>query len=135
MKLKINSIKTIAILLLAVLFSNSIYAQAGKKADKDTELWRYEIQCGGVGVQGTKLVKVFSYSKNPDVAIEQAKKNAVHGMIFQGFIGSSLQGCETQKPLTDNPALEQEKSDFFKAFFIVVESGGVVELAKLSKKY
>lgn len=103
--------------LFATVYSTSAFAQAGKKADKDTKLWRYEVQCVGVGNEGTKLIKVFSYSKKADVAIEQAKKNAVHAMIFQGFNGNSGSGCPTQKPLTDNPALEQEKADFFDAFF------------------
>jgi len=90
-------------------------AQAKKKADKDTKNWRYEIECVSVGTQGTYLVKVWSYSKKPTVAIEQAKKNAVHGVIFKGFTGQGA-GC-TQKPLTSNPALEQEKAAFFDEFF------------------
>lgn len=110
-------VMTAVTLLFAVAYSTSASAQAGNKADKDTKLWHYEVQCVGVGNEGTKLIKVFSYSKKADVAIEQAKKNAIHAMIFQGFNGNSGSGCPTQKPLTDNPALEQEKKDFFDAFF------------------
>jgi hypothetical protein len=90
-------------------------AQAKKKAEKDTENWRYEIECVSVGASGSYLVKVWSYSKKPVVAIEQAKKNAVHGIIFKGFTGKGA-GC-TQKPLTNDPNLEVEKADFFTAFF------------------
>jgi len=104
-------------LLFAAISPSTVSAQAGKKADKDTKIWRYEVQCVGVGNEGTKLIKVFSYSKKADVAIEQAKKNAVHAMIFQGFNGNSGSGCPSQKPLTSNPALEDEKKEFFDAFF------------------
>lgn len=103
-------------LLFAAIYSNTAFAQAGKKADKDTKIWRYEVQCVGVGVEGTKLVKVFSYSKKPDVAAEQAKKNAVHAMIFKGYVGNSGSGCPSQKPLA-NSSLEDEKAEFFDAFF------------------
>ena len=84
----------------------------------------------GVGVEGTKLVKVWSYSKNPVLAIEQAKKNAVHAMIFQGFSGNSATGCQTQKPLTNNPALESERADFFEAFF--ADGGKYMKFVTLS---
>ena len=90
-------------------------AQAKKKADKDTEIWRYEIEVVQQGTQGNYLIKVWSYSKKPDVAIEQAKKNAVHGIVFQGYAGKT--GVSGQKALASNPNLEQEKEDFFKPFF------------------
>lgn len=94
-------------------------AQARKKADKDTQEWRYEIEVVQTGTQGTYLIKVWSYSKKPDVAIEQAKKNAVHGVIFKGFAAkSSVAG---QKALANDVNLEVERADFFKPFF---EDGG-----------
>ena len=101
---------------MLVAFSNvNAQRRAKKLADKDTQSWRYEIEAVQTGVQGTYLVKVWSYSKKPNVAIEQAKKNAVHGIIFRGFAGKD--GVPGQKPIARNPNLEQEKSDFFKEFF------------------
>lgn len=101
-------------LILALGLSMNVSAQK-KKADKNTQNWVYEIEAAGVGTQGTYLIKVWSYSKNPTVAIEQAKKNAVHGIIFKGFMG--IQGVPGQKPLTSNPNLEMEQEQFFKNFF------------------
>jgi DNA polymerase III alpha subunit len=101
--------------LCLVLMSNNSFSQTKKKADKNTQEWKYEIEVVSVGVQGTYLVKVWSYSKKPNVAIEQAKKNAVHGIIFKGFAGKP--GVSGQKALTSNPALEQEQAAFFKDFF------------------
>lgn len=103
------------LLFLTLCYSVTVSAQAKKKADKQTAAWRYEIEAVGTGVQGTYLVKVWSYSKKPNVAIDQATKNAVHGIIFKGFAGK--QGVPSQKPLTTNVNLEEEKADFFKPFF------------------
>lgn len=80
-------IKLSSLLLVMVLgLSISVNAQAKKKADKDTEDFVYEIEGVGVGTQGTYLIKVWSYSKKPTVAINQAKKNAVHGIILKDFL-------------------------------------------------
>ena len=110
--------KTLTLLLL--IMSCTFFGQARKKADKATEGWRYEIECAGIGTDGTYLIKVWSYSKKGSVAITQAKKNAVHGIIFKGFTGGA-RGCNSQKALATNPNLEQEKAEFFKPFF---EDGG-----------
>jgi hypothetical protein len=108
--------KLVTLFLLLVSLNYHCYSQSDKKkANADTELWRYEIEAVKTGTQGTYLIKVWSYSKKPEVAIEQAKKNAIHGIIFQGFAGK--QGVPGQKPLANNSNLEYEKADFFKAFF------------------
>lgn len=107
-------------LVLLMVCSITMFGQAKKKADKATEEWRYEIECAGIGTDGTYLIKVWSYSKKGSVAISQAKKNAVHGIIFKGFAGGG-RGCNSQKPLASNPNIEMEKKDFFEPFF---EDGG-----------
>lgn len=103
--------------LLAILVGVSSIAFAGakNKANKDTKNWRYDIEAAGVGTQGSYLVKVWSYSKKANVAMEQCKKNAVHGVIFKGFAGT--QGVPGQKALASSPSIEQEKQDFFDEFF------------------
>ena len=100
---------------LAATFSVFSQKRLDKKADKQMEAWRYEIECAGIGQDGTYLIKVWSFSKKPSIAVEHAKKNAVHGVIFKGFTGA--QGCTGQKPLAQSPALEQEKEEFFDNFF------------------
>lgn len=105
------------IYVLSFLFISLISCSiTSKKTNKDINKWKYEIEAVQQGVQGTYLIKVWSYSKKPDLAIEQAKKNAIHGIIFKGYAGKdAIQG---QKPITNNSNLENEKSDFFKEFFI-----------------
>jgi len=114
-QMKSKLLKNVLLAIIVLGSATTVNAQSQKKADKDTQAWRYEIECVSQGAQGSYLIKVWSYSKKPNVAIEQAKKNAVHGIIFKGFSGQGA-GC-TQKPLTNNSALEQEKADFFKDFF------------------
>ncbi len=107
--------KQAILLIFSFIFcATNLHAQAQRKANRQTTEWRYEIECVSEGAEGTYLIKVFSYSKKPKVAIEQAKKNAVHGIIFQGFSNNK---CAPKPALTKNPDLESEKADFFDAFF------------------
>jgi hypothetical protein len=141
-----NRLKKVALalsLILASGLSHKASAQAARKADKDTKNFEYEIECAGVGKDGTYLVKVWSYSKKANVALDQAKKNAVHGIVFKGFAGGG-NGCTAQKPLASSPAIEQERADFFDIFFAdngkymkyVGSSGdGATERVKVGKEY
>ena len=91
----------------------SSFAQK-RKAEQDTKNWRYEIEGIGEGKEGTYLVKVWSYNKKDKIAVEQAKKNAVHGIVFQGFTGSGK--VSSQPPLVTDPDIKIAKADFFDAF-------------------
>jgi hypothetical protein len=104
-----------AIIFTVLLFTVLSCGSSKQTADTYTGQWRYEMEAVSVGTQGTYLIKIWSYSKKPVVAIEQAKKNAVHGIIFRGFAG--MNGVTGKRPLTNNPNLEQEKKDFFDPFF------------------
>ncbi|MEO3402488.1 hypothetical protein AAFN85_01200 [Mucilaginibacter sp. CAU 1740] len=112
MKIQITIAFILALMLGTSLSGN---AQAKRHANEDTENWRYELEVVGTGVEGTYLVKVWSYSKKPVVATEQSKKNAVHGVIFKGFAGK--RGIEGKPPLVTNVNIEQEKQQFFDDFF------------------
>lgn len=131
-----------AVLLLASFTANA-QMFSKKKSKKDTHNFRYEMECIGEGKQGTYAIKVFSYSKKPTVAIEAAKRNAVHGIIFKGISGGK---CVNKPALARNPNLEQEKAAFFKDFFanggkyskfVVASTDGAIEagdVTKISKK-
>ncbi len=135
--------------ILLMLFGASLlFASCGttqsvsqKQANTETEQFRYELECAGNGAQGTYLVKVYSYSKKPNVAAEQCKKNAVHGIIFKGFTG--MNGCVSQPALVKNPGAELEHRAFFEQFFkdggeymkYVSVSGKPQELLKVGREY
>jgi len=108
--------KKILFLLLTVAISLPMAAGIRqKKADKDTNQFRYEIECAGNAIQGTYLVKVWTYSKKASVAENQCRKNAIHGVIFKGYGGG--QGCVSQRPMANQPGIEQQYRDYFDQFF------------------
>jgi hypothetical protein len=115
MKNRLLSIALGLAFLFAGLAPVMSQARAKKKAMREMEDYRYEIECVGIGVQGTYLIKVWSFSKKPKVAIEQSKKNAIHGVIFKGFAGTG-QGCTSQKAFA-TPEDEDNNIDFFEKFF------------------
>jgi hypothetical protein len=117
------------ILLILAIVSILGTLQANSKSEKNTQIWRYEIEAVGTGATGSYLIKVWSYSKKSVLAIEQAKKNAVHAIIFQGYSGNSS-GASGQKPLTSNPNLEQEQKEFFDNFF--ADGGKYMKFVSLS---
>ena len=111
-----NNMKKLLFFLLSVVIC--LPSMAGirqKKADKDTKEFRYEIECAGNAIQGTYLVKVWTYSKKASVAENQCRKNAVHGVIFKGYGGG--QGCVSQRPLASQPGVESQYSEYFNSFF------------------
>ena len=107
------------VLLSALLLCIVVSAQRQQKlADKDTYEWVYDIECyGGTARNGYKIVKVWSYSKEKSVATTQAKKNAVHGIIFKGYAGEG-RGCRASRPLMNRDMTEDEYKNFFKNFFL-----------------
>jgi hypothetical protein len=107
----------------------SSFAQK-RKAEQDTKNWRYEIEGIGEGKEGTYLVKVWSYNKKDKIAVEQAKKNAVHGIVFQGFTGSGK--VSSQPPLVTDPDIKIAKADFFDAFFKDNNKDGYMKYVSLS---
>ncbi|MEG1572492.1 MAG: hypothetical protein RR190_05150 [Bacteroidales bacterium] len=137
-----KKLQTILTLLIVCTLMGTAHADKQKKANQDTDAWRYDIECAGVGVDGTYMIKVWSYSKKAQIATEQAKKNAVHGVIFKGFSGKT-QACPAQKPIARNPTLQQEQSDYFNKFFsnggdymkYVLSTASEVEKVKVGKEY
>ena len=107
---------SVFLFLVSIALPSQAQRRSKRKANEDTMNWKYEIECMGVGVEGTYLIKVWSYSKKTKEAMAQAKKNAIHGVIFKGFLGG-VDGCTSQKPLARNSNLFNERKDYFESFF------------------
>ena len=107
--------KILLSLLVVVLCLPACRSIRQNKANKDTNQYRYEIECAGNAEQGTYLVKVWTYSRSAAVAENQCRKNAVHGVIFKGYGGG--QGCVSQRPMASNPGVEQQYKEYFDSFF------------------
>lgn len=110
----IYSILGLCLLVLSPMAANA-QKKGKKKADTNTVEWRYEVEATDyMGAQGTYQIKVWSYAKHPDTAKEWAKKNAVHAIVFKGYMGKGRN--PSQSPLV--PVGDEVKhEDFFKRFF------------------
>ena len=109
----------IALIALAV-FTLASCSTAKKVADKQTLTWQYEIEpTTGQAVQGSILVKVWSYSKDKNVAIGQAGKNAVHGVLFKGVsaLNNEYARVPAQKAIVTDVNAESTYESYFNDFF------------------
>ncbi|MDL2231681.1 hypothetical protein LJB85_02970 [Porphyromonadaceae bacterium OttesenSCG-928-L07] len=104
------------LILLLVCVPVLVFGQKRKvkQANQDTDNWRYEIEMVSEGVNKSVVTKVWSYSTSVAVAMEQAKKNAVHAAIFKGIPGK--ESVNGKRPLVKGGDAD-ENSDFFKSFF------------------
>ena len=75
----------------------------------------YEVECLGVGKNSTELFKIWGYGRNPDDAVIQAKRNAVHAIIFKG-IATGVTGCSSVAIIQDSKT-ESQNAEFFNNFF------------------
>ncbi len=110
-------IKKITLLLFAlccIMPANYAAAKKNKKATWGSSV-NYEVQTVGVGQDGTKVIKVWGYSKKVNDAIIQAKKNAISACLFRGLTGTST--ANATPPLCTDPNAEVIYQDYFDKFF------------------
>ncbi|PKP35904.1 MAG: hypothetical protein CVU00_00230 [Bacteroidetes bacterium HGW-Bacteroidetes-17] len=129
-------------IVFVFIFSLSMSAQTKKQKKMAGYLiTNYEVECMGTGMDGTQLVKIWGFGNKPEKAVYQAKKNAVHAIMFKGILGGKP-GC-MQRPLINDPAATEKHSDYFDLFFedggrylqFVSETGdGTMDRIKVSKK-
>ena len=95
--LKKTTLTFIITLLFLLIASEAMYGQSRRNKKENTDIWKYEIEGVQTGVQGTYLIKVWSYSPNANLAVEQAKKNAVHGIPIWKWRNRISSACFLQK--------------------------------------
>lgn len=110
--------KKIVFTLVLFVFLAGCAVQKQQKA-----MWKspynIEVECLGVGQDGTKLVKVWAEAKEPRLAINKAEKNAISAALFKG-IPPGNGAAETPAVFSDPDAYEKHKA-FFDEFF---QTGG-----------
>lgn len=74
------------------------------------------IECLGVEGDGSQTLRVTGTGRNKADAFEQAKKDAVMVVIFDGIRGG-LQGCDT-RPLLNEMNARDKYEDYFNIFFM-----------------
>lgn len=132
------------ILILALISFIALSAGAQSKKQRQAAgyvIGNYEVECMGVGVDGTQLIKVWSFGTSPENAMTQARKNAVHAVIFKG-IRTGQPGC-MMSPLVTKPGAEVQHAEYFNNFFsnggaylrFVNQAGdGSIDRIKISNK-
>jgi len=98
------------IITLLVLMS-SAYADA----QTQTIYARSSVRCLGVELDGSQTLRVQGYGRNRLDAKEQAKKNAVWAVIFDG-IREGTGGCN-MRPLVTEVNAKERYEDYFNLFF------------------
>jgi hypothetical protein len=77
--------------------------------------YTYKTECMGVEMDGSQTLKTWGNGRNRLDAVEQAKKNAVRDVIFNG-INEGRQDCE-RRPLVAEVNAQQKYEDYFNKFF------------------
>ena len=71
-----------------------------------------EIECLGTELDGTETLRVQGKGSSKSDAIEQAKKNAVYAVIFQGIRNGADKGCDMRPLVTEVNAREKYEEYF-----------------------
>jgi len=105
--------KLVIFSIIVLMFSTiveSCFAQ-----DKNSGYYTYETECLGVELDGSQTLKVWGSGRNRADAIEQAKKNAVRDVLFNG-IKKGKSECNV-KPVIFEVNAQEKHEDYFNKFF------------------
>jgi hypothetical protein len=109
----------ICIVALLIVPINSLFSQTNsnrKVTEERTRNWQYESICSESGGTGSSyLIQVTSYVGDLRLALNQAKKNAIHAVLFKGVAGNNL-GCTAKEPLIEN-GIYNDNFEYFEDFF------------------
>lgn len=99
-------------LLLTIIAALSLtYAEAQTQPVYARSL----IRCLGVELDGSQTLRIQGYGRNRSDAKEQAMKNAVWAIIFDG-IRDGVEGCN-MRPLVTEVNAKERYEDYFNLFF------------------
>lgn len=84
-------------------------------AQTQTVYARSSVRCLGVELDGSQTLRVQGYGRNRSDAKEQAMKNALWAVIFDG-IRDGVAGCD-MRPLIGEVNAKERYEDYFNIFF------------------
>lgn len=105
-------------LLAVILFAAcSVFTVVSCSSTKNVlDEWSYDIRCAGTAKDGSYIVQVTSVGKTSEIAQTNARKCAVHGILFKG-VAQGGPGCTPQRAMISDPSVMTSRADFFDAFF------------------
>lgn len=77
--------------------------------------YTYKTECLGIEMDGSQTVKAWGNGRNRWDAVAQAKKNAVHDVLFRGII-EGKPDCD-KRPVVPEVNAREKYADFFDRFF------------------
>lgn len=92
-----------------------LLASAGAMGQRASSLSDTQVTLLSLELDGSQTLRVSGLGRNLSDAKEQAKKNAVYAVIFQGI--ASSQPANNQRPLLTEVNAHERYEDYFNAFF------------------
>lgn len=105
-------------IVLSLLFGKELMAQT------------YEIECISVEQDGSQTLRVWGKGRNKKDAIEQAKKNAVYEVLFNGVIKGN--NGYNQRPIITEVNARERHSEYFDSFF--TDNGDYLKFISMEDK-
>lgn len=99
-----KKIKLICMVLLAAFFTQEVVAQS------------LETECISVEQDGSQTLRVWGKGRNRSDALEQAKKDAVYQVLFQGVLKGNK--GYNQRPIVTEVNARERYQDYFDIFFM-----------------
>ena len=106
--------KRILYLIFACLFMSSTPMLAQKKSV--AAYHDLKVECMKVELDGSQTLRSFGRGRNKTDAVEQARKNAVRYVIFNGIM-NGRDGCN-MRPLVTEVNAEEKYEEYFNIFFM-----------------
>jgi hypothetical protein len=104
------------ITIITVLFSlAAMQAQHARAQKRSSGNYSFKTECMGVELDGSQTLKAWGNGRNRADAVEQAKKNAIRDVIFNG-VAEGKQECQL-KPLVFEVNAQEKYEDYFNKFF------------------
>jgi len=100
----------LSLIVAALLIFSDCYSQKNTAG-----YYSYKTECLGVEMDGSQTVKAWGSGRNRPDAIEQAKKNAVRDVLFNG-IREGKPDCE-KRPVISEVNAQVKYEEYFNKFF------------------
>ncbi|MFA6127493.1 MAG: hypothetical protein WC699_09320 [Bacteroidales bacterium] len=75
----------------------------------------FQTECLGIEMDGSQTVKAWGNGRNRHDAVEQAKKNAVRDVLFNGIVAGKPE-CQV-KPVLPEVNVREKNENYFNKFF------------------
>ncbi len=103
------------LLIASLALTVSAAAQVSRSQKVNSGNYTFKTECMGIEMDGSQTLKAWGNGRNRADAVEQAKKNAVRDVIFNG-ITEGKQDCE-KRPILFEVNAQEKYEDYFNAFF------------------